>query len=223
MITDYINMCIVYIFMICMISGCINRNFKTNNNTSMSFIPTKKLQTNIIQTQQVNLEKVYDTHIHRFATYYGVDEYLIKAIIQVESNYNPTVVSKSNAVGLMQLKADTAGRDAYRLKGWTGQPSICDLKNGVINIELGVAYLSILQKQLEGIINMETKRYALIVSYVNGLGALLNMFSINRILAIQEINKFDPDQFYTYIQYNHPSKQAQRYLSKVNSTYILFK
>ena len=54
---------------------------------------------------------------------WGVSPRLVTAIIAVESGGNPTLVSKSNAVGLMQLKASTAGREVYRYMGWSGQPS----------------------------------------------------------------------------------------------------
>ena len=45
---------------------------------------------------------------------WGVDPQLITAIIAIESGGNPAVVSKSGAVGLMQLKPSTSGRDVYR-------------------------------------------------------------------------------------------------------------
>ena len=45
---------------------------------------------------------------------WGVDPQLITAIIAIESGGNPNAVSKSNAIGLMQLKASTSGRDVYR-------------------------------------------------------------------------------------------------------------
>ncbi|STV77166.1 membrane-bound lytic murein transglycosylase E [Klebsiella michiganensis] len=48
---------------------------------------------------------------------WGVDPQLITAIIAIESGGNPTVVSKSGAVGLMQLKPSTSGRDVYRRMG----------------------------------------------------------------------------------------------------------
>lgn len=219
MIISNISIYLVYTFMLYGAVGCTTQYFKKNSIFEFSLEHSNQLQNSIDSKQQIDLENIYDTYIHRCAEYYGVDEYLIKAIIKVESNYNPNVISKSNAIGLMQLKANTAGKDAYRLKGWAGQPSSCDLKNGIINIDLGTAYLSILQKQLDGIINIKTRRYALIVSYVNGLGALLKIFSTDRFCAIEQINKLNPDQFYQYIQYHHPSQQAQRYLSKVNSIY----
>lgn len=223
MIISNIGICFVYILSVYDTVGCTNWYLKKNSIPKSVPQNLNQLQNNIEVKHQINSENIYDTYIHRCAEYYRVDKNLIKAIIKVESNYNPSVVSKSNAIGLMQLKANTAGKDAYRLKGWIGQPSSCDLKNGIINIDLGTAYLSILQKQLDGIINIKTKRYALIVSYVNGLGALLKIFSTDRVCAIEQINKLDPDQFYQYIQYHHPSRQAQRYLSKVNSIYMTIK
>ncbi len=104
----------------------------------------------------------------------GVSPRLITAIIAVESGGNPTLVSKSNAVGLMQLKASTAGREVYRYMGWKGQPSTSELKNPERNISMGTAYLSILEHGiLKGIDDPEVMQYALVVSYVNGAGALL--------------------------------------------------
>jgi membrane-bound lytic murein transglycosylase E len=49
---------------------------------------------------------------------WGVSPQLITAIIAIESGGNPNAVSKSNAIGLMQLKASTSGRDVYRRMGW---------------------------------------------------------------------------------------------------------
>nr|WP_148259508.1 transglycosylase SLT domain-containing protein [Candidatus Blochmannia vafer] len=192
-----------------------------NNQETLCFL---KQQTNNYSNskKQISLSETYDKHINYYSKLYGVDALLIKSIIQVESNYNPNVVSKSNAVGLMQIKADTAGKDIYRLKGRLGQPSVAELKNAVTNIELGTAYLYILQNQLADIMNLKTRRYAMIVAYVNGLGALLKIFStLDHTQAIKKINKLNSKQFCQYIQYHHPSVQAYRYLFKVNSVYML--
>ena len=119
----------------------------------------------------------------------------------MESGFNPNVVSTSNAVGLMQLKASTAGRDAYRMKGRSGQPSSRELKDPAVNIDLGTAYINILQsQQLAGINNPQTLRYATIVSYVNGAGAMLRTFSSDKRVAVNRINQMSPDEFYQHIQ-----------------------
>ncbi len=162
----------------------------------------------------------YGSVIHQAANTYGVDETLVKAIIQVESGFNPTVVSKSNAVGLMQLKASTAGRDAYRMKGRYGQPSTYELKDPAVNIDLGTAYLSMLQQQLAGISDPQTRRYATTVAYVNGAGALLRTFSSDKTYAVAKINQMTPEQFYQHVQQKHPAPQAPRYLWKVNNAYL---
>ena len=79
--------------------------------------------------QRVSYDRhAFDSAIQDAASEYGVDAKLITAMIQVESGFNPSAVSRSNAIGLMQLKADTAGCDAYRYKGKRGCPDDDDLR-----------------------------------------------------------------------------------------------
>ncbi|MFP1528431.1 murein transglycosylase domain-containing protein [Escherichia coli] len=54
---------------------------------------------------------------------YGVDESLILAIMQTESSFNPYAVSRSDALGLMQVVQHTAGKDVFRSQGKSGTPS----------------------------------------------------------------------------------------------------
>ncbi len=54
---------------------------------------------------------------------YGVDESLILAIMQTESCFNPYAVSRSDALGLMQVVQHTAGKDVFRAQGKSGTPS----------------------------------------------------------------------------------------------------
>ncbi|WP_407644279.1 membrane-bound lytic murein transglycosylase EmtA [Erwinia psidii] len=182
----------------------------------------------IIQQQQTPLTKAppekvaqaWSLFTEDAAHNYGVDQKLIDAIISVESGGNPTVVSKSNAIGLMQIKASTAGREVYRATGRRGQPSSSELRDPVKNIDIGTAYLKILQdRSLAGIRNPETLRYATIVSYANGAGALLRTFSSDRDRAIAMINAMSPDEFYQHVQNKHPAAQAPRYLWKVTTAY----
>ena len=51
-------------------------------------------------------------------------------------------------------------------------------------------------------------RYAVVVSYANGAGALLRTFSSDRQDAIDEINDLDADEFFEHVVKKHPAPQA---------------
>lgn len=162
----------------------------------------------------------YDDNIASAAKAYGIDQKLITAIIQVESGFNPQAVSPSNAIGLMQLKASTAGCDAYRFKGKSGCPDDNALRDPATNIDLGAAYIGALQhQQLNWIEDPVTRRYATEAAYANGAGALLRTFSSNRQKAISMINSLSPEAFHWHVRQHHPSPQAPRYMVKVETAY----
>ena len=50
----------------------------------------------------------FDSYIDRYAGQYHVDPVLVRAVIQVESDFNPRCVSNKGARGLMQLMPETA-------------------------------------------------------------------------------------------------------------------
>ncbi len=50
----------------------------------------------------------FDSIIQHYAHWYGVDPALLSAVIQIESSFNPLVVSNKGALGLMQLMPETA-------------------------------------------------------------------------------------------------------------------
>ena len=52
----------------------------------------------------------YDEHIRQAATLYQIPEELVRAVIKVESDYDPRAVSRANAQGLMQMIPETAER-----------------------------------------------------------------------------------------------------------------
>jgi len=55
-----------------------------------------------------------DYYVNAYADHYGIPRALIYAIIPQESSWNPTAVSSKGALGLMQLKPDTALRYGVR-------------------------------------------------------------------------------------------------------------
>jgi soluble lytic murein transglycosylase-like protein len=60
--------------------------------------------------RQHNRASRFDELIERYASRYSVDPVLVRAVIQVESDFNPGCVSRKGARGLMQLMPETARR-----------------------------------------------------------------------------------------------------------------
>lgn len=54
------------------------------------------------------LTRYIEQLIQRYAAQYEIDPALLKAVIRVESNFNPLAVSRKGALGLMQLMPGTA-------------------------------------------------------------------------------------------------------------------
>jgi membrane-bound lytic murein transglycosylase E len=205
------NVKTVAIVSVLLLAGCASKPHKRT---------ITQQQTPLTQAPPEKVAQAWSMFTESAANNYGVDQKLVEAIISVESGGNPTVVSKSNAIGLMQIKASTAGREVYRVQGRRGQPSSKELRDPVRNIDIGTAYLKILQDQsLAGIRDPKTLRYATIVSYANGAGALLRTFSRDRDRAIAMINAMSPEEFYQHVQNKHPAAQAPRYLWKVTTAY----
>ena len=105
-----------------------------------------------IKIQDIILKKIYPAayseYVYKYSEEYDVDSNLIFAIIKAESNFNPNVVSKSNAIGLMQLMDATAEEIAGELQiDFIENES---LYNPELNINLGTKYFSNLMKEYNG-------------------------------------------------------------------------
>ncbi|WP_392552794.1 membrane-bound lytic murein transglycosylase MltC [Orbus wheelerorum] len=155
--------------------------------------------------------------VRESAAQYHLDERLILAIMEVESNFNPYAVSSSDALGLMQVQQHTAGRDLYSRWGKHGEPSRAFLLEPRNNINLGSAYLALIRDSyLAGINNPISMRYAIITSYNGGAGSVLMTFSKDRKKAVDIINSLTPEQVYNKLISAHASQESRNYLMKVN-------
>lgn len=155
--------------------------------------------------------------VQQAARRYRLDESLILAIIQTESSFNPYAVSGSQALGLMQVRQESAGVDVFtHIKRRRGRPSRSYLFNPSKNIDTGAAYLHLLHTRYLGKIRHPlSRRYAVIAAYNGGTSAVLRTFSTDYHTALAMMNQLSPDQVYQTLLTRHPSSQARHYLHKV--------
>ena len=95
-----------------------------------------------------DVHKKLNALISAAAHRHNVDPALVKAIIMIESGYDPKAVSERGAVGLMQLMPRTA--DAFGVK---------DIFDPAHNIDGGVKYLSHLIDHFEGNLPLAVAAY----------------------------------------------------------------
>lgn len=89
----------------------------------------------------------YEEEIKQYSEQYGLDPYLLLAIIQVETRFETDKISKKGAFGLMQLMPETS--DWIIKQG--GFPEYCDeeLLEPAINIHLGSWYLASINNKFD--------------------------------------------------------------------------
>lgn len=155
--------------------------------------------------------------VRQYSRKYDVKESLIYAIMRTESSFNPYAISHANAYGLMQIIPSTAGRDVFeRVKNKPGQPSRDYLFQPHQNIDVGTAYLSLLDNHyLSRIRDPLTRKYTVISAYNGGAGNVFRTFDSNRDRAIAKINDLQPAQVYWALTQRHPLSESRRYLEKV--------
>ncbi len=90
----------------------------------------------------------FDEWIRQAASLYQIPEQLVRAVIKVESDYDPRAVSVSGARGLMQLMPDTADRLQVR-----------DIDDPRENIFGGVRFLRILANAFNGDLALTVAAY----------------------------------------------------------------
>ena len=159
----------------------------------------------------------YKGWVDSYAKEFSVSPALIFAIMETESGFRPEAVSKSNAMGLMQLKAEAAGRDVFaQVDKKLGQPNKGQLFDEQENIRMGTAYLGLLKHDyFAEIRNKQNKELVTIASYNGGLSTVLKLFGKTNEQALAQINRLHPRQVYRKLRFEHQSKETRSYLDKV--------
>lgn len=195
----------------------VENELKTRKDSKGSLVSYVDLQ--MVGDYQSKSEHKYEELVRKYAHKYNISPALVLGIIQTESNFNPYAVSNAPAYGLMQVVPSTAGADAYELiNGKKGMPTKEMLFNPEINIEYGVAYLSILfNRYLPNIKDKQSQEYCVITAYNAGAGSVLRTFANNKNQAFSHINAMSAKKVYDTIQSKLPSSEGRRYLMKVTT------
>lgn len=90
----------------------------------------------------------FDEYIHQASALYQIPEPLVRAVIKVESDYDPRAVSYAGARGLMQLMPETAARMQVK-----------DINDPRENIFGGVRYLRVLANMFNGDLELSVAGY----------------------------------------------------------------
>ena len=111
----------------------------------------------------------YDDLIHEAASYYQLPEAFVRAIVKVESDYDPTALSVAGAQGLMQLMPETAGHML-----------VADAWDPRENVFGGCRYLRVLANMFNGDLDLT------IAAYNAGEGAVIRAGGIPSIAETQD-------------------------------------
>lgn len=171
----------------------------------------------LVEQHQYLRQEKYSEYVIAAANRYNLPPALIYGIIETESSFNPYAVSPANAYGLMQVVPSTAGKDVYNLvKKKSGQPTKEVLFSPENNIDIGSAYLYILQtRYLVKVTDKVSQEYSMISAYNGGTGNVLKAFDENRTTAMTKLNQTSSSGVYKILRYDHPRAESQYYLEKV--------
>ena len=109
--------------------------------------PSSTYAARVFMPSQADIEK-YSHIITTAAKAYGVDASLVHAVISAESGYDAYAISRTGAMGLMQLMPDTARRYGVQ-----------NMMDPTENIHGGVRYLADLLQMFKGRIDLAIAAY----------------------------------------------------------------
>jgi soluble lytic murein transglycosylase len=150
----------------------------------------------------------YKSIIIEYSTEYGIDPYLVSAIINVESRYNPTAESHKSAKGLMQITSSTGkwAADEIGIKNY--DESLLFDPN--INIRIGCWYINNLKKEFD-LADARSDVILMLAAYNGGSG------NVKKWLKDKEYSQTgtELDQI--------PFKETEEYVNKVLNHYKIYK
>jgi len=154
-----------------------------SNEIKREYYITKAVKDISKNNSTLDSKSIYDISktIYEESVRYNFNPLLITAIIKTESNYDPKVISDSFAYGLCQVRRFIAPELAENLGiKWDGAEKT--LLDPIKNIQIGVYYLSILNRDFNDI-------KTAVIAYNQGPYAVQERISNNQELPVNYVNK----------------------------------
>jgi soluble lytic murein transglycosylase-like protein len=129
------------------ISGLDNRYKLVRKEDGTPINPSSSYAAKVFMPAQADIQK-YANIIQTASKAYGVDSSLVHAVISAESAYNQYAISRTGAMGLMQLMPDTARRYGVQ-----------NMMDPTENIHGGVRYLRDLLAMFKGRVDLAVAAY----------------------------------------------------------------
>ena len=163
--------------------------------------------TYLMYTKTINSDKYtqmtyplkYQEYVEEYAQQFGIDKYLLYAVIKTESSFDPDAKSSAGAIGLTQITEETFSW--IKLKLCPGEDLVFeDLYKPDISIRFGAYYFSRCMDRYSG--SVETAAAA----YHSGWG------TVDKLLAQQG----------TKVLVTFPYEQMSNYVYKINKAYASY-
>ncbi|MCW8344522.1 transglycosylase SLT domain-containing protein [Vibrio sp. ZSDZ65] len=156
--------------------------------------------------------------IQKASRKWGIDVSLILAVIHVESYFEPRARSHAPAFGLMQImRTGAVAEISQRYFGNTAFTSE-DLYRPDININIGTAYLRVLQSHyLNGIASPRSREWLSIAAYNCGPANLHKYFKRNNSVETftHTVNQMSEAAIFNYLTSEFPISETRHYVKKV--------
>ena len=182
-----------------------------------------KLVPNHLQVRAQRYYPMVLEHAERF----GHDPAVVMAMVHTESAFNPMATSPASAYGLMQLVPSSGGREAYRwLHRKDINPSPSYLLRPRENVELGTAYLKILnERTFKGVKDPASRLYCAVAAYNGGGGNVGRAFTGRKSVraSVATINAASSEQVLQTLQTDAPHKETRDYVKRVFERTALYR
>ncbi len=179
------------------VSRLYNRASKFNNSIKIA------QDIRIPEAYRLSYPKGFNEIVRLHSGKYQADEFIIYSIIREESRFQEDAVSRSGAIGLMQLIPDT-GKSTAQKVGISGYNTDM-LYIPIVNIELGTAYFHEVLEQYNGVV------YLAIASY--------NAGPHNVARWVEKLRNLETDEFVEEIPYG----ETRNYVKRVLRSYGVYK